>query len=179
MGGAVSATAILDEARRRGVELVAAGDRLRFRPVYAVTPELRDALARNKAELLLLLAPGNAMRNSATPAWRKRLTPAELARFPRDGDPPADFIRDVLAVRAAIDGEIVEVAWPSLGPLAETPRGFLAPERLPAAWREWYEERAAIREHDGGEPREHAEAAALAETLAAMKKTGEFQQELA
>jgi hypothetical protein len=45
----------------------------------------------------------------------------------------------------------------------------IGPDDLPPKWREHFEERAAIREHDGGQAREHAEAEALAETLQAMK----------
>jgi hypothetical protein len=45
----------------------------------------------------------------------------------------------------------------------------MRPEDLPGQWREWYEERAAIREFHGGQVREHAEAEALKETLDAMR----------
>jgi len=51
----------------------------------------------------------------------------------------------------------------------ESERGYLIPDDLPEPWREWYEERAAIREYDGGQAREHAEAEALKETLDAMR----------
>ena len=44
---------------------------------------------------------------------------------------------------------------------------------LPGDWRVWYEERAAIREYDGGQAREHAEAEALREALDAMRRAGE------
>jgi hypothetical protein len=47
---------ILSELRYRGVELVAADGRLRFRPQSAVTPDLRAALEANCAELLRTLA---------------------------------------------------------------------------------------------------------------------------
>jgi hypothetical protein len=40
---------------------------------------------------------------------------------------------------------------------------------LPADWREVYEERAAIREYDGGLPRELAEHYALLDTFALMR----------
>lgn len=40
---------------------------------------------------------------------------------------------------------------------------------LPGDWRVWFEERAAIREYDGGLTREHAEAEALAETIRLMQ----------
>ncbi len=37
-------------------------------------------------------------------------------------------------------------------------------------WREYRAERAAVRESDGGQAREHAEAEALRETLTTMRK---------
>lgn len=46
----------------------------------------------------------------------------------------------------------------------------MKPDELSDPWREWYEERAAIREFQGHEPREVAEAEAMKETLAAMEK---------
>lgn len=51
----VTATALLGVLRRRGVTLEPVGDRLRFRPREAVTPDLRMALVAHKAELLGLL----------------------------------------------------------------------------------------------------------------------------
>jgi len=59
--------------------------------------------------------------------------------------------------------------------LSETPLGYLAPADLSVYWREFYEERAAIREYDGNQPREHAEAEAWSETLAAMREAGEIR----
>ena len=47
--------ALWAELRRRKIELRADGDRLLYRPVDAVTPELRAALRECKAELLALL----------------------------------------------------------------------------------------------------------------------------
>ncbi len=44
---------------------------------------------------------------------------------------------------------------------------------LPEPWREHYEHRAAVREYEGGQAREHAAAEALAETLAAMRRAGQ------
>jgi len=46
---------------------------------------------------------------------------------------------------------------------------IITPAELPPEWRDYYEERAAVREYDGGQAREHAEAEALKETLAAMR----------
>lgn len=47
-----AARALLGELRDRGVALRVVGDRLRFRPVAAVTTELRERMAACKPELL-------------------------------------------------------------------------------------------------------------------------------
>ena len=54
--------------------------------------------------------------------------------------------------------------------VAIEPEPAIDPDDLPPEWREHYEERAAIREYDGGQAREHAEAEALRETLDAMRE---------
>lgn len=53
------AVALLADLRARGVELVAIGDRLRFRPASAVSGDTREALRVHKAELLALLTAGS------------------------------------------------------------------------------------------------------------------------
>ena len=50
----------------------------------------------------------------------------------------------------------------------------LRPEDLPSEWRVEWEERAAIREYDGGQAREHAEAEALTEILDRMSTADEM-----
>ena len=50
----------------------------------------------------------------------------------------------------------------------------ITPADLPGDWRVEWEERAAIREHEGGQAREHAEAEALSEILTRMGAAGEF-----
>jgi hypothetical protein len=46
---------LLEDLCQRGVTLVAEGNRLRYRPKEAVSPELKSLLAQHKAELLTLL----------------------------------------------------------------------------------------------------------------------------
>ena len=53
--------------------------------------------------------------------------------------------------------------------LCQTSRLFRA-EELPERWREWYEERAGIREFDGGWTRDKAENQAMEETVKRMGK---------
>jgi hypothetical protein len=51
----VQAADLVRLLRRRGVQLVVVGDELRYRPVSAVTSELRAALVAHKAEVARLL----------------------------------------------------------------------------------------------------------------------------
>lgn len=53
----MTASEILSKLERQGIELQAHGDRLRFRPKDAVTPDLRAALAAHKGEILEALQP--------------------------------------------------------------------------------------------------------------------------
>ena len=46
---------LLDELARRGILLVANGDRLRFHPRDAMTPELLEQLKSHKAEVLAVM----------------------------------------------------------------------------------------------------------------------------
>ena len=78
------------------------------------------------------------------------------------------------ACRASTARASAEGALRSRG-LGRTERGCCIPHDLPGAWREWYEERAAIREYDGGQAREHAEAEALQETVDAMRAAGNLE----
>ncbi len=52
-----TAAALLAELTRQGIELQARGNRLRYRPRAALTPELVEQVRARKSELLSLLAP--------------------------------------------------------------------------------------------------------------------------
>ena len=49
--------ALVDRLRALGVELVPVGDRLRFRPADALTPEDLEALRQHKYEVIAFLTP--------------------------------------------------------------------------------------------------------------------------
>lgn len=51
----MTAGELLLELRSRGVELQVVGDKLRYTPPAAVTPELREKLAANKSEVMAML----------------------------------------------------------------------------------------------------------------------------
>ena len=118
-------------------------------------------------------APGAALCERRGPAadagtatdWRAELTDAERRLFPADVDPPAQFVADVLAVRREFGVEIASVGYPS----GESDPAGIRASNLPEPWLEWWAERAAIREFDGEQARDFAEAEALKETLAAMR----------
>lgn len=57
--------------------------------------------------------------------------------------------------------------------VAGATRHEITPADLPGDWRVEWEERAAIREYDGGQAREHAEAEALGEIVSRMQVAGE------
>lgn len=67
---------LLSELQSRGIEVVVVGTALRYRPVAAVTPELKAAMQENKPDLLRILAAGEAAEDGDTPF---ALTPAEIA----------------------------------------------------------------------------------------------------
>ena len=50
------AAEVISKVKRRGVELFPVGDRLRFRPASALTPELVCELRRHKGEIIEALA---------------------------------------------------------------------------------------------------------------------------
>ena len=64
----------------------------------------------------------------------------------------------LLAQKCTVLQELCSQCWAWLG----------SPSDLPPEWRVEWEERAAIREYDGGQVREHAEAEALREIVVRM-----------
>jgi hypothetical protein len=69
----------------------------------------------------------------------------------------------------AVDRKLLSRLKPALLAILEASR---TPGELPPDWRELWEERAAIREFDGGLDREQAEALALADVWRLMERAG-------
>jgi len=63
-GGSMTATALLHDLQALGVTLQADGDRLRFHPRDAVTPEMLEQLREHKAELLEMLRQSDAQHQA-------------------------------------------------------------------------------------------------------------------
>jgi hypothetical protein len=79
----MSAKSLLEELRGRGVELVAEGEKLRYRPKDAVSPALIDRLRKHKPSVLKLLAwerhkLGEADRLGCVARWSKHPAWIEL-----------------------------------------------------------------------------------------------------
>jgi hypothetical protein len=60
----MSARTLLEELRERGVELVADGEQLLYRPRNIVTPELAAAIKEHKAEILRIVREDEEMRHT-------------------------------------------------------------------------------------------------------------------
>lgn len=106
----MTAQQLVATLRARGVEFQAHGDRLRFRPGEAVTPEEREMLAAFKPEVLALLAPLS-------------LDPVTLRTVLGPQPEPAAVAALEAEVRQAIQQYRVEVATGVLGRGVLTVRG--------------------------------------------------------
>ena len=192
------ATLLLDTLHGLGVEVRPAGDKVAYRPIDAVKPELLAEIRRHKTELLVLLRAGEESAAAADSVerarwvvsaplsepltkecfacrglrwWRLRSPGCEWVceRCHPPGPPPdqiewlggTDEASPRTNAAARLEREIDEaLARVDPGAAAQVDR---------ADWRERYEERAAIHEHDAGMPREQAEALALQATVSALR----------
>jgi hypothetical protein len=108
----MNATDLLSTLEAREIELAVEEDRIRFRPVEALPPELREELRRHKAEVVELLkarsGPGlsEALPGGVTEAKRSILE-AELVAMPLSQFARA---RLVVTVRSALLDEVVVFA---------------------------------------------------------------------
>src|SRR6476659_5767811 len=80
---------LLVQLREKGVEIKSNGDRLLIdAPKGAITPDVRDALAANKAELLKILnTPPPVERPAAPPVIEKPAPPKPVAPPPAEAQP--------------------------------------------------------------------------------------------
>ena len=85
----MNASALVDDLRRRGVEFAAAGDRLRFRPAEAITPQELESLTAHKGEILTLLRGGRLPYGDGQPPPLDR-PPADETELRRWMDYTAD-----------------------------------------------------------------------------------------
>lgn len=155
----MSTQALLDTLAGRDIHVTAdGGDLLVDTPRGALTLELRSALLAHKPDLLAILRQkqgsqtrGVRSRHDAL-AWRQLAARHDrTAELVERGNPEAAMAWRRDAARCRM--------------LAKHGTG---PWDLPADWRLEFEERAAIREYEGGQAREHAEAEAFGEIVRRM-----------
>jgi hypothetical protein len=108
----MNATDLLSTLEARRIELAVEGDRLRFRPVEAVPPDLREELRSHKAEVIeLLKARGGPGLAAALPGGvteaRRSLLAADVVAMPL-----SEFARArlVVTVHSAVLDEVVVFA---------------------------------------------------------------------
>lgn len=139
----MNAQALLNALAGYDIRVYVDGDDLLVdTPAGALTRDLRAVLAAQKTDLLALLRSGRG-GHLRQPANRSR----ELAVRHGQTTEQSPTQRPHATYRALLAGYAV------------------GPWDLPADWRVEFEERAAIREYEGGQAREHAEAEAFREIL--------------
>ena len=99
MGGTVNATDLITDLARLGIRIEVHGDRLRYSPRSAVTPDLADRMKDHKGELLAILrrdpdAPAIDLTD-ATQVWQ-----AALDRLESDPLFPPDVMEGLRAADA-------------------------------------------------------------------------------
>lgn len=136
---------LLRRAIEAGLHVEARGNQLRVRGSRRHDALARELL-RHKAELLPLLQARALYTGPGVDVDTNTDSPGEI-----------DFVSMVPPVDSRDS---------ALG------RAITSPGDLPPDWRIEWEERAAIREYDGGQAREHAEAEALREIIERMRQAG-------
>ncbi len=173
MGRAVTAApapvaVLLVELGRRGIELRAAGDRLRYRPRSAMTPDLSARLTAHRGELLAILTAADlAAGDTAAPV--PTYTPQERRLL--DGCPAATLAAVDAAKRvyAPLGGVTVEAVAPFKSAARDGAARLIRDARLggdvgrAGALRDAWRERLAICTVDGDLSIRDAEAVALDE----------------
>ena len=193
---------LLIELARRGIELRAAGDRLRYRPRSAMTPDLADRLAAHKGDLLAILAAADSLADPAPAGSRAAPAPTYKPQERRllDGSPPATLAAVEAAKRAfaPLGGVMVEAvalfkstARDSAARLIRDARRGgddgraialrdACQERLATCpdanlrsdLLDHFEETASTLEHDQGNPRQVAEMLAFGDLLVEILRRG-------
>jgi len=99
----MKADALLADLRSRGVNVLAIGDRIRFRPADALTDSDRALLIEHKADILALLAGEAAL---SAPKYANWYMPA-----PRTPTTPSGWATITLAWPASVSVPVVKGQW--------------------------------------------------------------------
>jgi hypothetical protein len=105
----MTASALVDKLRARGVELITDGSRLGVRPAGALTEEERAALRQHKAEVLALLGRAEAVSMSLpamVAAYREVLSRLWLLNISPSSPVDRDEAHRLLATQARLCDEL-------------------------------------------------------------------------
>lgn len=106
MKATMQATDVLTWANCLGVKLEASGDKLRYAPIEAVSPEFVEALRKHKRELLAALK-GPQRSSSAPPLPEPKLVVEEVSRLMALGQRLKRG--EIKAIRCGITGQVCAV----------------------------------------------------------------------
>lgn len=154
----MSAQALLNALADYDIRVAVEGDHLLVNtPKGALTAALRAALIEHKTGLLAILRQNGPGYGSPPP----RVDAHAWKRLAVEHDRTAELTANCNPEAA--------VAWRRDAAHCRMFAEYgIGPWDLPADWRVEFEERAAIREYEGGQAREHAEAEALGEIVRRM-----------
>lgn len=112
----MQALRVLSEVQHRNVTLWAAGDRLRFSPASALTPELVDGLRENKGFILRTLERREAARQDTSPLVANvgdvlQIAREVLGQVENPVTPPAPPGRDPLVKRGTDKARFFSEDW--------------------------------------------------------------------
>lgn len=164
------AVALLNELERRGVEFCAAGDRLRYRPIKAVSPEFLSRLRKHKAELLTILrrrhgtADGDGTTGSRPKSGVLSPTMADRAKADRLGVHNVPFPTNPVSAEAGCRW----LEGPALDRLPERVQGCVVAREgwTPTRWADYLRHRARICDE------RHRDVAKLYEQAVALLRRG-------
>lgn len=160
---------LLVELARRGIEIRAAGDRLRYRPRSAMTPDLADRLTTHRADLLAILAAADDAADRCPAGGAMAYTPEERRLLA--GCPAATLAAVEAAKRAfaQVGGVTVEAVAPFKSAARDDAARLIrdawrgGDDGRAVALRDAWRERLAICTVDGDLPLRAAERVALDE----------------
>ncbi len=112
----MQALCVLSEVQHRNVKLWAAGDRLRFSPASALTPELVEELRQHKEDILSILRRREEVQQDTSPLIKDASEVLQIARevlgqVENPVTPPAPPGRDPLVKRGTDKARFFSEDW--------------------------------------------------------------------
>jgi hypothetical protein len=122
----LAAAKVLSRVQGHGITLLPDGDRLRFRPASALTPELREELRQHKEDILSILRRREEVQQDTSPLIENASEVRQIARevlgpVENPVTPPPPPGRDPLVHRDTDKARFFRGDWRSVPPTDWTP----------------------------------------------------------